>query len=227
MARTGCADGINLPWFDFADSILLFWWIHQDNLEVDLTARWTWDKGVMPKVQILELMLEVHDRKPNAYPLLSIQVKLNGENAEIIKAIFPTVPTSSSPTVTYPVRVAIACILTRPTLTILAILNFLWKVREKLGSAYSIPANSFLILAGFCSFLRCTSGPSFEVAMENIQEKLEISKRRYEGNRSLVSMYTLIEHVQKVVEAVSQSEGVMWMVGICRVGWHPRGAVKR
>lgn len=220
VARTGDDDGVNLPWFDFADSILLYWWIHQDDVEAELVARWKW-ASIPDKIQKLDVVPAGQERNPLVDPLLSIQVQQKGTIAELVEAVVPDIPISSSPTVTYPFRVAIVCLLTRPTLTIVVIMDFLWEVREKLGSAYSIPANLFLTIAGLCSLLRCLNGPSFELVMENAQDRLERYKRRYEGNRSPLSMYAAIGQLQKLIEAIAQSHAVMWMVGICREGWHP------
>jgi hypothetical protein len=35
----GDDDGINLPWFNTADSALLFWWLHHDNVEMPVRVR--------------------------------------------------------------------------------------------------------------------------------------------------------------------------------------------
>jgi hypothetical protein len=38
QARIGDFDGANLPWFEYADSILLFWWIHKENADLPLSV---------------------------------------------------------------------------------------------------------------------------------------------------------------------------------------------
>ena len=40
-ARIGDEDGANLPWFEFADAVLLNWWIEKDILSFVVDVTWT------------------------------------------------------------------------------------------------------------------------------------------------------------------------------------------
>jgi hypothetical protein len=105
-ARVGDADGANLPWFPFADSILLFWWIHQENAIVPVRVIWV----AFPeedRPQRVELWSTVRGGRFQQ-PLLTIDKE--SDSASSITAMAPT-PRSSSPSLTYPLRVAIIYVL--------------------------------------------------------------------------------------------------------------------
>jgi hypothetical protein len=105
-ARVGDADGANLPWFPVADSILLFWWIHQENAAIPLRVQWIAQED--GGLQRLELWSAVR-RAQFGQPLLVIEKEPN--NASNITAIAPARPHSSSPSLTYPLRIAIIFVL--------------------------------------------------------------------------------------------------------------------
>ncbi|CAG8978379.1 hypothetical protein HYALB_00010398 [Hymenoscyphus albidus] len=46
IARLGDKDGANLPWFRFADAVLLYWWIHKDVVTIPIIAKiCKWSQG--------------------------------------------------------------------------------------------------------------------------------------------------------------------------------------
>jgi hypothetical protein len=105
-ARVGDADGANLPWFPIADSILLFWWIHRENATIPLKLKWVTQEE--SGLQRLELWSAVR-RVQFGEPLLAIEKEPN--NTSNITALAPAKPRSSSPSLTYPLRIAIIYVL--------------------------------------------------------------------------------------------------------------------
>lgn len=105
-ARVGDDDGANPPWFPVADSILLFWWIHKENAIIPLTVKWISEED--DSLERLELWSTVSRLKFDK-PLLVIQKEL--KDTSKISAIAPARPDSSSPSLTYPLRIAIIYIL--------------------------------------------------------------------------------------------------------------------
>lgn len=105
-ARIGNDDGANPPWFPIADSILLFWWIHKEDATIPLMVKWISEED--DGLRRLELWSTV-SRVRFDEPLLVIQKKSNDTSK--IFAIAPTIPGSSSPTLTYPLRIAIISLL--------------------------------------------------------------------------------------------------------------------
>lgn len=105
-ARVGDADGANLPWFPIADSILLFWWIHKENATIPLRVQWVVQED--GGLQRLELWSAVR-RVLYGEPLLVIEKEPNSTSN--ITALAPARPHSSSPSLTYPLRIAIIYVL--------------------------------------------------------------------------------------------------------------------
>lgn len=52
LAKTGDRDGINPPWFDAADSMLLFWMVQRDEALISLRIRWDGQVDGEGKVEI-------------------------------------------------------------------------------------------------------------------------------------------------------------------------------
>lgn len=104
-ARAGDTDGANLPWFPQADAILLFWQIHREYANVPLTLQWSaQEAGVVQKFDI-----SLNGRGHGDDALLSL--KMWGNDTSTIRASVPLQPNSSSPSYTYPVRVAVILVL--------------------------------------------------------------------------------------------------------------------
>ena len=113
IARTGDQDGINPPWFWRADSILLFWWIHRENAVIPVRVKWTANYAVelWPDSQEwLSGSSGLQPRPEDLQPLLTIK-NLYAEDPELFWAFAPKAPVSSSPSRTYPIRVALLSII--------------------------------------------------------------------------------------------------------------------
>lgn len=53
VVRIGDQDGINPPWFTFADSTLLFWWIHRETATLQLEIQWAEEDESVVKVLLV------------------------------------------------------------------------------------------------------------------------------------------------------------------------------
>ena len=105
-ARVGDDDGANPPWFPFADSILLFWWIHKEDAAIPLMVKWiSVDDSDLQRLELWSTVSRLRFDKP----LLVIQKERNDTSE--ISAIAPASPDSSSPSLTYPLRIAIIYVL--------------------------------------------------------------------------------------------------------------------
>ncbi|KAE8445355.1 hypothetical protein EG329_013477 [Mollisiaceae sp. DMI_Dod_QoI] len=119
VARTGDTDGANLPWFTFADSVLLYWWIHRENVDIELSARWVLiyeyetPEAMLPVLRSRQLEILLGNRIYQ--PLLTIDIE-NRWGDERVKIMNVTMgEESDSPTWTYPIRVAIIYVLAPTT----------------------------------------------------------------------------------------------------------------
>ncbi|KAL6900438.1 hypothetical protein GGI43DRAFT_383914 [Trichoderma evansii] len=100
-ARVGDTDGANLPWFQQADALLLFWQIHREYANVPLIIqRSAQEAGEVQKFDLL-----FNDRGHGDDALLSL--KMWGNDTSTIRATVPLRPHSSSPSYTYPARAII------------------------------------------------------------------------------------------------------------------------
>ncbi|RDL36835.1 uncharacterized protein BP5553_06187 [Venustampulla echinocandica] len=212
VARIGDDGGANLPWFKFADAILLTWWLEKEDLNITLTAYWR-REGEDGSLRRMELRVP---RMPE--PLLSF--KIQGNDRGTITAITPAKPASSSPSMTYPIRVAI----------INAIAPTAVFVNDVFGSAIGMASKSvfnalavifivgmygFMLLAIVFSLWRCLGGPSFETTVGRMQDRLE---RHNENERYRVLR---IHVITGWLDWLNHSERVQMALDICRHGWHP------
>lgn len=110
VARTGDQDGINPPWFWPADATLLYWWIHRDNAVMPVRVRWTANYAVELWPDSKEWVSGASQPPKDLQPLLTIE-SLYAEDAEKFWAFAPKAPISSSPSRTYPIRVALLTII--------------------------------------------------------------------------------------------------------------------
>jgi hypothetical protein len=114
-AKAGDQDGINLPWFSYADATLLFGQsdIHgQDTAILSLRARWT-ESGRFELWPDSHYWTNDSSKTPALSPLLSLENYRKNNHAQF-HAILPAETPSFSPSYTYPVRVMILRIL-KPT----------------------------------------------------------------------------------------------------------------
>jgi hypothetical protein len=212
LARTGDTDGANLPWFPFSDSVLLFWWIHKETISLPLSLQWrAWPKGLR--------RLEIHSAaQPWDDPLLSIEIQ--NWDPSIMAASVPEMPLSSSPSSTYPLRVAIVHLIA-PTAVFVndlignAIGVFMESVFTAVYFGFPFFCSVFTVFGVIFSLWRCFRGPSFEDTVGRIQDRLE----RLSQNERLRDLK--IEIVRENLELLVQSERFMAFVNVCRNGWHP------
>jgi hypothetical protein len=181
VAKTGDQDGINPPWFWRADSTLLFWWIHRDNAVIPLRVKWTADYAIELWPDSQEWLPGSSGFQPppkDLQPLLTIE-NLYAEDPELFWAFAPKAPISSSPSRTYPIRVALLSIIAPTGLLFYSILSavgslfstsifwlivvvvpvILWYVRGK-------PRLSELRMPESIRNIRYGDGESLEVAAE-------------------------------------------------------------
>jgi hypothetical protein len=113
VARTGDRDGISPPWFWRTDSTLLFWWIHHDNAVIPLRVKWTANYAVELWPDSQAWLFGSSGLPPpseDLQPLFSFE-NLYVEDPELFRAFAPKASVSSSPSRTYPIRVALLSII--------------------------------------------------------------------------------------------------------------------
>lgn len=130
LARTGDQDGINPPWFWPADSTLLFWWIHRDSAVIPIRLRWTASYAVELWPDSQGWLFGASQPPKGLQALLTIE-SLHADDPDEFWAFAPKAPSSSSPSRTYPIRVAL--------LTIIAPTGLLfYSIFSVLGSLISV-----------------------------------------------------------------------------------------
>jgi hypothetical protein len=213
LMRTGDLDGANLPWFEFADSVLLYWWINkgENDLLFPVDVHWTGSDGVR-KMEILVA------GQPGQAPILTLEMQGKDASTLIVKA--PERPLSSSPSRTYSVRVAIIHIIAPTAVFVNGLLgNAFGGIIESMVTALFvvlvIGLYGFVILAVVFSIWRCVGGPSFEVTVERVQGRLE----RLSQNERL--QFLRIDALQEKLDLLCQNERFKVAVDVCRNGWHP------
>lgn len=207
-ARAGDQDGANLPWFDYADATLLYWWIHRDTIDAPLKVFRSEDNGV----HRLDLQVAQYSRG-SCDPLLSIQVKRNDST---IVATVPAKPVSSSPSRTYPIRVALLAVVA-PVAVLLneVVTAFLNVFGDVLVITFVVGVYGFMILAMLVSLWRCVGGPTLATTVEGVQGRLEKWKE-YERLRLL-----RLDAVQDRLDQLYHNERIKAFLHICANGWHP------
>jgi hypothetical protein len=139
VARTGDQDGVNPPWFWHADAILLYWWIQRDNAVIPVRVRWTANYAVELWPDSQEWVSGAPQPPEALQPLLTIE-NLYNEDPGKFRAFAPKVPVSSSPSRTYPIRVAL--------LTIIAPTGLLfYSIFSALGSLVSVDIFWLIVVA--------------------------------------------------------------------------------
>jgi hypothetical protein len=110
VARTGDPDGVNPPWFWHADAVLLYWWIQRDSAVVPVRVRWTANYAVELWPDSQEWVSGTAPPPKDLRPLLTIE-NLYHEDPDAFWAFAPKAPVSSSPSRTYPIRVALLTVI--------------------------------------------------------------------------------------------------------------------
>jgi hypothetical protein len=199
-ARTGDTDGANLPWFEFADAILLFWWIHKDAVSLPITAIWSSSEAE----GVHKLNLQFGDWES----ILAIEVNGNGTS---ITASVPQSPLSASPSWTYPLRVGIIHVVAPTTILLIGLASLF----SALGLVFLWVWCGFVIMALVVSFWRLLGGPSIEDCIQTVQDRLE----RWNQDERLRVLR--LGAVQEGVDRVYHNERVKTVIRVCRHGWHP------
>ncbi|OKL61413.1 hypothetical protein UA08_03685 [Talaromyces atroroseus] len=109
-APAGDHDGVNMPWFDTADAILMFHFIHRDEALVNLHVLYALDGGtleVWPGGDDWTRPLPLQ----NEHPLLSLTLDSSSNEHRVLAANTPPPPLSSSPSPTYPIRCTVFMVL--------------------------------------------------------------------------------------------------------------------
>jgi hypothetical protein len=161
-ARIGDSDGANLPWFEHADAVLLYWWIDKTTISVPLTIIRSTDV----EHGISTLDVQITDRTGD--PLLSIQIPSNHTSS--ITASVPETPHSTSPSATYPLRVVIIHILAPTTLLVVGICEL---ISITLKNLFKVAFYGFFIFGVVVAFWKCFGGPAVETTVGRMQERLE------------------------------------------------------
>lgn len=223
VARTGDEDGANLPWFTFADSILLFWWIHRESMDMNVTARWELVDVPGLQSQRIEILLSKPHSHYGREPLLSIDttIERHGKEGAIVDVVGAALGGGSdSPTWTYPLRVAIILVLAPTSIFVndwfgpiisagLAALGTVFII------AFGVLVYGFIILAVVVSLWRCFRGPSLENMVGRLQGRLDMWQES--GRFSWVR----IDILQDGLDRINDEARVQAVLRVCREGWHP------
>jgi hypothetical protein len=210
--RIGDMDGANLPWFPFADSVLLFWWIEKEDFNLPLLINWENKADGLHRMELLNAA-HIYDE-----PLLAVEIR--GEDTPTISVSVPKKPLSSSPSLTYPVRVAIIHVIAPTALFVSDLFgNAIGVIAELiftlLFTVFVVFVYAFLGLAVVFSLWRCFSGPSFEDTVEGIKDRLQ----KLSENERL--QFLKIDALRENLDFLIQNEKFKTVVYVCRNGWHP------
>lgn len=208
-ARTGDVDGANLPWFEYADAILLYWWLQKDTIDMSVIVH----RSETTEAHILDLQI------PGGGSLLSIQMM--SSNSTIIATV-PARPDSSSPSLTYPIRIVLIHIVAPIAIFIDVVAGiFLEVFGNAFGVLFVIGVYGFVILAIIISLWRCLRGPSLEDTVERVQSHLE----EWKENERL--RFLPLNAIQERLEQGYRNERVRSFLNICANGWHPEREAAR
>lgn len=220
-ARIGDRDGANLPWFEFADAVLLYWWIQKDDLQFLVDITWTVEEDGEDFLRRMEVRVA---GRPGRRALLTLEMQGSDTSSIVVEA--PERPYSFSPSETYPVRVALIHVIAPTAVFVNGLLGgFVGQAIESVVTTifvlFVIAVYGFFALAIMFSIGRCVGGPSFEVVVERTQARLD-NLRENERLRGL-----RIEALQERLERLCQNERFKRAVEICRNGWHPEREMAR
>ena len=212
-ARIGDEGGANLPWFEFADAVLLNWWIESDILSFVVDVTWTMagtDSWRRMEVQVAG--------RPDRRPLLTLEMQGSYVSSLVLET--PERPYSFSPSKTYPARVALILVIAPTALFVNNLLgNFVGQVIESVATTLlvltAVFAYVFATMAIFFSVWGCVGGPSFEVTIERTQARLD-RLRQHERLQFL-----RIQALQERLGWICDNQKFKSFLEICRNGWHP------
>lgn len=212
-ARIGDEGGANLPWFEFADAVLLNWWIEKDILSFVVDVTWT-----MAGTDSWRRMEVKVAGRPDRRPLLTLEMQGSDVSSLVLET--PERPYSFSPSKTYPARVALILVIAPTALFVNNLLgNFVGQVIESVATTLlvltAVFAYVFATMAIFFSVWGCVGGPSFEVTVERTQARLD-RLRQHERLQFL-----RIRALQERLGWICDNQKFKSFLEICRNGWHP------
>lgn len=215
-ARIGDRDGANLPWFEFADAVLLYWWIQKDDLQFLVDIVWTMEGNEDDRLRRMEVQVA---GQPHRRPFLTLEMQ--GSDASSIAVETPERPYSFSPSQTYSVRVALIHVIAPTAVFVNDLLgNFVGRVIESVVTAifvlFVIAVYGFFALAIVFSIWRCVGGPSFEIVVERTHTRMN----RLRENERL--HFLRIQALQERLDRICRNERFISTLEICRNGWHPQ-----
>lgn len=177
--------------------MLLFWWIHKDTFQIPLVAKWSADgerklltlrAARHAIIDLLEISVENRDLKS-----IKVEVPPNAQEEDL--GIQQGL--SSSPSMTYPIRIALISIIAPSAIfvneylgpLVSAVLHPLFMIFTVLGALFAILLQGFLIAAVVVSVCRC----------------LKIRSKR----------------VNAWFETIEEDSWTWWVIQVCKEGWHP------
>jgi hypothetical protein len=219
-ARIGDRDGANLPWFEFADAVLLYWWIEKDILPFTVDVTWTMEGTDSWRRMAVQVAGYPHRR-----PLLTLEMQGSDVSSMVLET--PERPYSFSPSRTYPARVALIHVLAPTAVFVNNLLgNFVGQMIESVVTTlfvlFAVLVYSFAAMAIIFSVSRCIGGPSLEVTIERTQARLD--RMRQHERLQFLRIHALQERLDRICD----NQRFKFFVEICRNGWHPeRDAAKQ
>jgi hypothetical protein len=214
-ARIGDQDGANLPWFEYADATLLYWWIDRDTIRIPVTVHRSEEGG---GIHNLDLRIAGSDHLVSS-PLLSIQMKANSST---IVATAPARPDSSSPSSTYPTRIVLIHIVAPIAVLVAGVVGiFLSAFGDSLTVLFAATMYGFLILAIIVSLWRCLGGPTLEDTVDRVHDCLDSWKENERLRRLPLDTF------QDRLVQVYRNERVKAFLYVCANGWHPEREAAR
>lgn len=224
FTRSGDTDGANLPWFDFADAVLLYWQIHKDLVNINVSARlhkWSEGGGDFRK---LELYMSTYVNPKQDITFLTLEIR--DKDKSTIRVTVPERPISSSPSWTYPIRAAIIQILAPTAISINKLVNntfggIIQVIFTTFVVLLCVFLYGFLALAVIFSLWRCVGGPSFESSTQQVQNRLVILGQ----NKRL--KFLKLGSLHDSLDSIYQSRRFKVALDICRHGWHPEADRKK
>ena len=209
-----------MPWFDFADDVLFGWWTsRQDNdyyMDLPLQISWFEEKG--QNAVVYKMDVDVAGRTCD--PLLSLSVNLN--DTRTLTASVPEIPKSSSPSYTYPVR--LACILVVAPIAIFvndhleAGIGLVFGAIGNVLILLILVAGSIFVVGSLVvSVWRTVGGPSLADTVQRTQDMLD----RLKQNDRLRFLRGGIGRLQIGLDRCYTNVYVSRVLDVCANGWHP------
>ena len=165
--KTGDRDGINPPWFNPADSTLLWWHIHRETHEIGVRLVWTEDKQIeiWPDFQPNDSeddddgsTSDPRTSSSMTEPLLVVEnIGFATEGSEF-RAVLPQTDAVSLPSRTYPLRAAIVTILAPSGIIGMEVLTILAGLSITVFNLLTLMAQSLVAYVVIATVWWCLKG---------------------------------------------------------------------